>query len=199
MNKILSAFNDITDSYITDALEYKKARVYTVNLKWIAAVACAFLVIFAGVGVMHKIWNNNGVGVQTPQYIYQVGDKITLGNGTCEYVECTDSTISLIIQSDKNIDYTFSIDAYRWIGENERITYVATTGRYDAYGDKKVLKDVLTIYVDGIKTSSIDIPEDGKEHEVIIDFSYLTENNYDIETSWELTGVGRFGLSTPKK
>ena len=67
------------------------------NLKWIAAVACAFLVIFAGVGVMHKIWNNNGTT-----------SIITYKPSTQQPVQSQEEIVNKILQKVENLENKIS-------------------------------------------------------------------------------------------
>lgn len=194
MNKILYAFNDISACYISEALEFKKARARSVNLRLVAVAACILLIFCVGVAVMLPSGNSNGPSVKTPQYVYKVGEKVTSSYGTCEYVAYTDTTVTFRIQSNRDWDYAFYILAYRRISENERITCVATTNRFDELGSTEVLDGALTIYIDGVEVETLEIPADGKVHEVLIDFGYLHENNYEVDLTWESREFARFAL-----
>ena len=190
-NKMLYAFNDVSDFYITDALAYRKATILPV--KWIAAVACVAGLLFTGVTVVTDMWNHGGGNVQTPQYIYQVGERVDTYYGFVEYVGYTESSVTFKIQSDRDVQECFYMMAYKWIGDTERIPYAAVVGDPGGgFGSTELLTNELTIHMDGVEVYDLIIPGDGKEHEIVIDFSQLIEQDFEMEYSWVLRGAGRF-------
>ena len=149
---------------------------------------------------MMKIWTDMREDVQTPPPVYLVGEKIETYYGVCEYVGSTESTISLKIKSKEAVNETVSISARKWIGKNEIQRCVAVVGSYHEYGpDVKILNNALVIYIDGEECPTLYIPGDGKEHDIVIDFSYLVDNNYEIGVYFMMSHAGKFYIPPHEK
>ena len=201
MHKLTMAFNDISDEYITEALEYKKSKASMQKI-WILAAALCIFAVFVGATVIGTL-NSNGNIADTPQIIVRTGETVTSGYGECEYVSCADSVITLRIKSNtRNHTYCVMIFATKsvWIEPDEpheeggykSEEYVALTNGHSFLWDYLPASELLEIYVDGEQTHKTFIPDDGEFHEVVIDYSALTENGYSVRDTFMANEFGIF-------
>ena len=190
MNRVLYAFNDIQEQYISEAAAYKASRT-----GWIWGIAaCLALACLVGAAMLLQPDSPGGPGVQTPQKICAVGETLISSYGVCEYVACTDTTVTLRVKSTRSMDFDVDFFAYKTVGTNQKILCVATTGYYDPPQGTEVLKDALVIYIDGEVKPYLFISADGQEHEVVIDFSLLLGEGYEMEDAWYCRQFGTFDL-----
>ena len=198
MNDILSAFNNISDEYIAEALLYQNKNVKQILRKIIWIAACFMLVSTIAIFTVLNRSNLYTPSVSTPAYHHQVGETVESYYGTVTYVDCTNNTIIFSIQSNQTHEYCFFMPAYLQTDDHTRDSYMAIINFGAGFGgDIKTLTNVLDIYIDGQPTTNLLIPADGNEHEVVIDYSYLVNNGYEIAGSWSLLEFANFDI--PKK
>ena len=65
--------------------------------------------------------------------------------------------------------------------------------------DVKILNNALVIYIDGEECPTLYISGDGKEHDIVIDFSYLVDNNYEIGVYFMMSHAGKFYIRPHEK
>lgn len=188
MNRVLCAFGNVNDKFIAEALEYQKPHVNPKMIRWMIAVPCTFILLI-GVGVFLHNRLDPILPPDKPAIAYGVGNELTSSYGVCQYVSCTETSVSFRIKSNSDRMYPFHIDVHK---KNDYIKYVAAVGGYADSSAAEVFTDMLSVYIDGKEASTIFIPADGNMHDVVIDFSALLNSGYELEHYCELFGFATF-------
>ncbi len=186
-NKVICAFGNISDRYLEEALQVLEGERGK-NVKVWKIVACLALVIGLLSGMA---WGPLWGRIQMPAKYYEVGDVLAAGTLELEYVDCTDGAVHIRVKNLRDREYEF-VASFRFtnsrIDPEKQHIYTAATG-YVGSADQ-ILSDVLVITVDGMAAGNIQIPADGKFHDVVIDFSAALEQGYQRQgKSWDFDGL----------
>lgn len=130
---------------------------------------------------------------------YGVGASKKLTNGKVTYLSLKNNaaTLSFTNETGKEWEPELKIQGFKQISETltpleegwlcKGDIYTLTNKEQD-YQSDFLLYDALKFSVDGQENSSCVIPPDGKEHIVEIDYSYLNENDIDLNSELYIDG-----------
>lgn len=151
--------------------------------------------LFAGALCLIRFMRHPDIEQQdSRQKAYCVGSVVPLDRGEVQYLSCTKGKVSFSYtnngENDEILEFCMrgylaseTIDDNNFICQNYRIT---TRGSAYDTGAGGCMYDVFAIYVDGAETNKINIPNDQKEHVVVIDFQKFADMRIELENVWEL-------------
>lgn len=166
-----------------------------------AIIVCAALL--AGALCLIRFMRRSGIERQdSRQKAYSVGAVVSLNCSEVQYLSCTKGSVSFSCtnngEDNKTLEFCIrgylrgeKIDADHFIRQSYRIT---TKGSAYDTGAGECMYDMFTIYMDGAETNEINIPNDQKEHIVVIDFQKFSDMGIQLEGVWELAQVLSFAM-----
>lgn len=199
-NKMLLAFTDISGAYVEEALQYSKRSSTRIWKNVIAACFVLILLTIPMARIYRHIHESNPV--TSPPSTHTVGTSLFTYYGDIKYTSCGDTSFSFTIQNNTESPWTYDIfinadklpDAETPVGYS---CIVTTKFRYTNH-PTVVLDDVLKVFIDGeLSNNGVRIPADGRPHEVVIDFSFLVENNYTIHDVWKIEYIDAYFALLP--
>lgn len=177
---MLEAFGEIDERYLVSAMMCERRPIKRWGLRVAAMAACVCLLCVAG----GKLWENvrpddrDFDSVQV-RYYYSLGHKLPVDWGEAVFAGYTDTTASVRVKNTTETAqaFTISIAASYYITspeieKNRRVARLEY--REDCIWDAAAR---IQVYIDGIEVGydELIIPADGEEHEIMIDFSQISE------------------------
>lgn len=177
---MLEAFGEIDERYLVSAMMCERRPIKRWGLRVAAMAACLCLVCVVG----GKIWENMRPGdgdidsVQV-RYYYSLGQNFPVNWGEAVFSDYTDTRATVRVKNTTETAQTFTISIatsyYITSPEIEKNRRVARLEyREDCIWDAAAR---IQVYIDGIKVgyNELIIPADGEEHEIMIDFSQISD------------------------
>lgn len=171
MNKVMLAMNDISEEYIEEVIMMEKKRKEDRRYRTGMILGfCAMLCLC----VISVIAYYASIIPDSPAHFFRIGETVTNEYGTITFVEYTGTTAVFDVINTSDQPYILGVHLE---GRNGR--------SYD-HNSKEI-----TIYFDGEAIDVSRLYPDGKVHRVVIDFTYLAENDLVLQ---KYIGVGPFGI-----
>lgn len=141
--------------------------------------------------------NINAVAGDSRSFAYAAGSSIGLTKGNVKYLSLKNSTVTLSFTNEAAEEWEpeLKIQGFKATGTAMYMDLVGRKGNSytltntdQGYESEFLLYNALKYTVDGEKSDNCVIPTDGKEHIVEINYSYLEENDIELDGDLYIDG-----------